>query len=1014
MAEILIRFRAHWQILICRGLCVVIFACLQIIPLPARPLLQNPANPSNFEAKVLPIFQDKCLACHGEEVMQNGLDLRTRESVLKGGESGPSVVPGSPGESLLFKKVSSGLMPPAGAKLSSQEIDLIRHWIEGETVKPAEGSETKNQGGAPEVAEQEVMVTIFYSKCITCHGKWKRDADLDLRTRAGLLKGGKSGPALVPGRPEESLVFKRVSAAEMPPKVAKGSPHFVRPVTAGEIVKLRKWIEAGAPQETEKLLDIDNGPDPLVKDKDRGFWSFQPPRRFPVPAVRHQELVRTPIDAFVLEKLEAKGLRFSREADRLTLLRRAYFDLLGLPPTPRELDTFLNDQRPDAYERMIDSLLSSPHYGERWGKYWLDAAGYADSNGKIDADRIRPNAWRYRDYVIRSLNADKPYNQFLLEQVAGDELFDFRKAKELTPEQRDDLVATGFLRTAADDTDEAVLNLVPYRLSVLTDQVNIFSSAVLGLTLECARCHNHKYDPIPQRDYYRFMAIFQSAFDPYDWRIANTVIFGGEEGQVKVPLKYQRFLDISLEKECQEVDAFNAPIQQEIKQIEASLSAKEKPLREKVIQEKLSKLPDSVKVDLQKALSTPPDKRTVLEKYLVEKFEPSLKVERKELEERFKDFKEAVVASQKAIETAKLKLKPEPKIPAVFDVGGAPTPSYILRRGDPNKPGDRVEPGVPSVLKVGLSPYKITKPDWTTDTSGRRLALARWLIQPNHPLTSRVLVNRVWQHHFSKGLVDTPGNFGKTGSRPSHPELLDWMATEFVNQGWSLKALHRLIMTSTVYRQSSFDNVAPPSAEADETLMSRFPMKRLDAEAIHDSILQVAGRLDETLYGPPEAIEVTSEGEVIGDPSKQGYRRSVYLLQRRSLPLTLLELFDSPRMDPNCVRRVQSIVPTQALELWNSEMLRENSRYMAGRIIDAAEEDLEREIVLVYKTALARLPSEQERKLALASMERLTQEWLKKLDQEVPAEPKTGKAHWLALATFCHTILNSAEFIYID
>ena len=1007
--------RLNCQILAFIGLPFLLMAAIfQAAALIAGTQPDKHPDAPSFESNIFPIFQGKCLVCHGDSVKQNGLDLRNMDAVLKGGESGPSIVPGSPEESLLYKKVTSGSMPLGGNKLDTQEIDLIKRWIEGVGLKQGEGSASAEKQALSVVTEQEIKVTIFESKCITCHGKWKQEANLDLRTRASLLKGGNSGPALVPGKPEESLVFKRIAAAEMPPQVSKGSPHYVRPVTAGEIKKLRQWIADGAPAETEKILDVDNAPDPLVMDQDRKFWAFQPPKRFPVPTVRNQQMVRTPIDAFLLEKLEAKGLSFLPEADRLTLMRRAYFDLIGLPPTADEMYTYTKDLRPDAYEKMIDTLLSSPHYGERWGKYWLDAAGYADSMGKIDADRIRPNAWRYRDYVIRSLNVDKPYNQFLLEQIAGDELFDYKATKDLTPEQRDDLVATGFLRTAADDTDEAVLNLVPYRLSVLTDQVNIFSSTVMGLTMECARCHSHKYDPIPQRDYYRFSAIFQTAYDPYDWRIANTVIFAGGEGQVKVPTQYQRFLDKVPEKECMEVASFNAPILQEINQLEISLESKEKPLREKLQEEKLAKLPEPVKGDLRRALDTPKSKRTPLEQYLVDKFEPSLKVDRKELEERFKDFKEEAATIHKAIQTAQIKLRPEPKIPAVFDVGGEPTPTYVLKRGDPAKPGERVTPGVPSVLKEGISPYKIMKPVWTTDTSGRRLSLAHWLIQPNHPLTARVIVNRVWQNHFGRGLVETPGNFGKTGSRPSNPELLDWLATEFVRQGWSLKKLHRLVMTSTAYRQSSFDGPAQQAADPDDVLLSRFPLRRLDAEAIRDSILKVAGRLDERPFGPAEEIEVTPEGEVISMPSKVGYRRSIYLLQRRSLPLTLLELFDSPRMDPNCVRRVQSTVPTQALELWNSEMLRENSRYMAGRIIDVAGEDVEREIELVYKTALTRWPTDEERKLAFRSVDQLTKDWLEHLNQEVPPEPKIGKAHWLALSTFCHAILNSAEFIYID
>jgi hypothetical protein len=695
-------------------------------------------------------------------------------------------------------------------------------------------------------------------------------------------------------------------------------------------------------------------------------------------------------------------------------MRRVYFDLIGLPPTPEEVEAYLKDSRPDAYERMVDRLLASPQYGERWAKYWLDSAGYADSHGKIDRDTVRPYAWRYRDYVIRSLNADKPYDRFLMEQIAGDELFDYRAAKMLTPEQRDDLIATGFLRTAADDTDEAVLNLVPYRTSVLADEVSIFSSAVMGLTMECARCHSHKYDPIPQRDYYRFMAILQAAYDPYDWRVSNNVTYAGGEGQVELPLQFQRFILDASDPEFADIKAYNAPIRAEIARLEAALDAKTALLSKQIREEKLSKFPESLRADVKKAFDDPEAKRTPLEKYLVQKFEPSLKVERKEVEERFKDFKEETIKARKNIQEIKARLKPEPKIQALFDTGGEPSPTYVLRRGDYRNPAARVMPGVPSALRDGIEPYRIVKPSWTTDTTGRRLALARWLVQPNHPLTARVMVNRIWLHHFGAGLVATPGNFGKTGAPPSHPELLDWLATEFVRHGWSLKAMHRLILTSTAYRQSSIAQPAQLESDPDDVLLSRFPLRRLDAEAIRDGILKVTGRLDPRQFGPADEVELTPEGEVISKGTSVGFRRSIYLLQRRSMPLTLLELFDAPRMDPNCLVRARSTVPTQALQLWNSDMLREDSRYFAGRVMEKVGDDIDKQVDQVYLTALSRWPKADEKQLGRQALTDLTKYWLEHLGKEVPAEPRPARARWLALANYCHTILNSAEFVYVD
>jgi hypothetical protein len=325
-----------------------------------------------------------------------------------------------------------------------------------------------------------------------------------------------------------------------------------------------------------------------------------------------------------------------------------------------------------------------------------------------------------------------------------------------------------------------------------------------------------------------------------------------------------------------------------------------------------------------------------------------------------------------------------------------------------------VEPGVPSVLRDGIKPYQVLKPQWTTDTSGRRLALARWLIQPNHPLTSRVMVNRVWQNHFGKGLVITTGNFGKTGSPPSHPDLLDWLATEFVQQGWSLKALHKLIMTSAAYRQSSQGDLHQVQEDPDNVLLSRFPLRRLDADAIRDSIFNVSQRLSLVPFGPPDKVEVQPDGEVTNPCGPGGCRRSIYLLQRRSTPLTILEAFDAPQLNPNCLQRPVSTVASQALLMWNSAMVRENSRHFAGRIIDSVGSDIPRQIEEVYLRALCRKPSEEEAEKGCAEIEQLTENWLRQHQKNPPAEPRSTRAQWEALATFCHAILNSAEFIFVD
>ena len=973
---------------------------------------QEAAQPiPRFESDVLPIFEQGCLACHGEKLQQNGLDLRTRESVLRGGESGPAVQPGSATESLLYAKVADGSMPLGSEKLKAEDIEAIRRWIDSGALKQGEDVETavKSAPAAP-VSYRDVTMSILHVRCVVCHGRRKQEADLDVRTRASLLRGGKSGPAIIPGNPDESLLIQRIAKGDMPPSALQ-RPYAVRPVTSDELETLRRWIAEGAAEGSEEVLQVDGELDPLVSEEDRQYWSFRPPQRPPVPRVRGKDLVRTPVDAFLLAKLEAEGLSFSPEADHLVLLRRAYMDLIGLPPEPEEVEAYRRDESPDAYERLIDRLLASPHYGERWARYWLDAAGYADSEGSNNSDAVRSNAYRYRDYIIRSLNSDKAYDRFLMEQIAGDEMFDYKAAGELKPDELEKLVATGFLRTASDGTYDITENFIPARMDVVANQVNIFSSTVMGLTMACARCHSHKYDPIPQRDYYRFNAIFQTAYDPYDWLLPNKQL---EDIRYGVVLP-ERYLSHAPEAERREVEAHNAPIQEEVKRLEGSLEEKARPYREELLEERLGKLPEGVRTDVRQALKTPAEDRSPVQKYLVEKFAGALEIKKGELEERFEDYKEEVAKIGKAIAEAKKGLKREPRIRALFDLGEVPTPSYLLRRGDYQNPGGRVEPGVPSVLRAGLKPYQVLEPGWTTETTGRRLALARWLVQPHHPLTSRVMVNRVWQHHFGRGLVETPGNFGLTGAKPTHPELLDWLATEFVRKGWSLKRLHKLIMTSTVYRQESWDEASKEEKDPGNQLLSRFPLRRLDADAIRDIILKVAGRLDRTQYGPAVELEVRGDGEVIEKCGDRGCRRSIYILQRRSAPVTILQAFDAPQLTPNCLQRPESTVSIQALQLWNSEMARENARHFAGRVMDAVgEKEVAKQVERIYLSALSRPPTHQERAEAVEEITGLTGKWGDHFDEKVPAGPTAARARWEALATFCHAMLNSAEFIYVD
>jgi hypothetical protein len=716
----------------------------------------------------------------------------------------------------------------------------------------------------------------------------------------------------------------------MPPRKTLAF-YSVKPVTDDELELLTAWIAAGAP-EVEIPPDVaTTEPDPLVADDDRRFWSFQPPSAQAVPRVEGAHAVRNPIDAFIATKLSERGLALGPEAERQTLVRRVFFDLTGLPPEPEVVDQFVADQRPDAFERLVDRVLASPHYGERWGQYWLDVAGYSDSEGVQNADDIRPHAWRYRDYVIRAFNADKPYDRFLVEQIAGDELADFENAPEISPAMYDCLVATAFMRLAPDATYSPITAFVPDRLEVIDDEIEVFSSAVLGLTIKCARCHSHKFDPIPQRDYYRLAAVFKGALDEHDWLATR---LGG---------------------------------------------------------------PDQ-----------PNDALTCLVPYVT-------------------------TAERAAWQAAGADEKVKPMVRAVWD-HGEPSPTYILKRGNYLTRGALVGPGVPSVLTDGRTPFAVSPPWPGSKKTGRRLALARWVTRADHPLTARVLVNRVWKHHFGEGIVRTLDNFGKSGARPTHPELLDWLAVYFTDHGWSIKALHRLMMTSATYRQSS--QVTPQQLEVDpdNALLSRMPLRRMEGEALHDALLHASGRLNATPFGPPDALEARDDGLVNAKAGADGrWRRSIYVLKRRTQPLTILQGFDVAGMEPNCVERRESIVAPQALHLANNERVRQLAAALADRVWQMAGDDPAAQVITAYRLATGREPTDDELGTASGALAELTSTWTGRLaaaptgegeasaSSAVAADERphdvaetASAAQRKALENLCHALFNSAAFLYID
>jgi hypothetical protein len=946
--------------------------------MPATPLAND--DPS-FATSVEPLFTAKCVVCHGSAA-QAKLDLRTLESVLKGGNSGPVVVPGAAEKSLMMTKLVTGQMPPGKVKLTGAEIEQIRGWIE--RTLPAEASKIP-----PIVTEREALA-VLQARCVRCHGGLAKQGGLDLRTLESRLKGGKSGPALVPGKPEESLLYKRMANGTMPPdKMAKDLA--IELPTDAETAKIRAWITEGAPGPTAET------PVAMVKESDKTFWSFQPPVRPATPAVKNTAMVRNPIDAFLLRKLEEKGLEFSPEAGKLTLMRRVYLDLTGMLPTQAEIDEYAADTSPDAYEKLVDRLLASTHYGERWGQHWLDLAGYSDSEGFGQDDGVRRFAWRYRDYVIRSLNADKPYTQFLTEQIAGDELSDdWKKAKSVTDQTTiDRIAATGFLRTAPDPTDSNERGLINERMNILADEVEILTSSVMGVTVGCARCHNHKYDPIPQRDYYRLSAILQAAYNPYEWKTPN-----------------QRQAGLGLEAERKLVEEHNAPLEAEMAKIQEQINKALDPLRAQILEERLAKVPENVREEVRATALAKPADRTAAQKALATQYESVVKISNNDIFEKNADLKTTVNRLQNDLNAARGKLLPKPNVRILTD-NPETSVSFLLRRGDPVDYGEVVDAGVPAVLQnAALKPFRIDPP--FEGSTGRRLALANWLTQPNHPLTARVAVNQLWMRHFGRGIVSTVSNFGHSGAAPSNQELLDWLATEFVRTGWSMKSMHRLMVTSQAYRQSSKVDAKLSAADPDNVLVSRMTLRRMDAETLYDSLLTTTGRMDSTLFGAPTEVTITPDKEVIVKPGPNGFRRSIYILHRRQTPMSLLDAFDEPIMTPNCTERRRSNVATQALHMMNGSMTWDLARYMAGRVIDESDGSRAKQIELIYLRAYSRPPTAEEVKIGVEAIGEFQKQWPARLATDNDAAPRAESANWLAIANYCHAILNSAEFSFID
>ncbi|MBI4601700.1 MAG: DUF1553 domain-containing protein [Planctomycetes bacterium] len=698
------------------------------------------------------------------------------------------------------------------------------------------------------------------------------------------------------------------------------------------------------------------------------LWSLEPLARPPVPAVKDAGWCRSPIDAFVLEKLEPKGLAPAPEASKGTLLRRASLDLTGLLPEPEEVDELLADPSPDAYERAIDRLLASPRHGERWARHWLDVARYAESEG-FKSDEVRPNAWRYRDYVIRAFNADVPYDRFVQEQIAGDELW------PADPEAR---VATAFNRHYPDESNAR--DLLQRRQEILNDITDTVAAAFTGLTFGCARCHDHKHDPILQRDYYALQAFF-----------ANV------RAEDEIPLVPEGDLARHRERLAAWEDA--------TREVRAQLETIEEPKRREIAKDNLDKFPP----EIQAAIAKAPAERTPLEQQMYHKALPYLNPDQRT---EVGALKEDARKRWQALEAelgrfSHLHPGELPLGTGVVDAGPAAPPTHVLAGGAHAAKGEEVEPGYPAVLRL---PAPAIEAPRAVESTGRRSALARWLADPRNPLAARVMANRLWHHHFGRGIAGTPNDLGSLGEAPTHPELLDGLAADLIEGGWSLKRLHRAIVTSSAYRQSSAPRGDAAEADPEGRLLGRYPRSRLEGEAIRDAALQAAGLLDLQMGGPsvlpelPAGMDSHGKWSVSKDPADRS-RRSVYVFVRRNLRYPFFQAFDAPDTHESCGRRLVTTTAPQALVMLNDRLVLEWARAFSRRVRGAAGPSAGPQVDIAYHIAYSRSPEPDERDMALrfldARQDALAAGGL------APEEAAGG-----ALADLCHVLLSSNELVY--
>ena len=800
----------------------------------------------------------------------------------------------------------------------------------------------------------EEASAILKQDCQMCHGAAIQQSGLDLRTREKILLGGERGAAVVGSNLDLSWLWRLVnhqSKPHMPPG---------NKLPDEKIEVLRKWIMAGAPmpeaavsdEEAERREALSKLEERPITDEERTWWAFVGPAKHPVPG----DGSGNPIDAFLEASIREQGLATSPEADKRTLVRRLYLDLTGLPPTLQDVQDFLANDSSDAWESLVERLLESPQYGERWGRHWLDLVHYADSGG-YERDFDWPTMWRYRDYVVSAFNKDKPFDLFIKEQIAGD---------EIAPDSPESNIATGYLRMVLDNNikDERT------RMDELDDNVATTAQTFLAVTAQCARCHNHKFDPIAQKDYYQMQAVFFSTKE-IDYPLVGPEVVA-------------------------EHKVLNNQITSQQKSLKERLAELEEPHRNALFEATLDSLPNYYRT----AWETPSENRTkaqrlnarqvealynqILSEDILGRMDASDAAEHRDIQLQIKDLN-----ANRPV--------PYPTARAVSEDSRDPLPSYFLHRGDPGSKGSLMRPGVLTV--AARTEPQFSAPPPTAKTSWRRKHFAEWIASESNPLTARVMVNRIWQHHFGDGVVRTPSNFGKTGMLPSHPELLDWLSLEFINSGWSVKHMHRLMVNSDAYRMSSQDLPENLVKDGDNKFFWRQSRNRHEAEVIRDQILAVAGTLDLKVGGPAvrpyidptlfqSSTDRTWPGMAIGDP--ESWRRSVYVFSKRSIRYPMFEAFDQPDMVSSCSQRTRSTVAPQSLLLMNNAEVLLHAKHFAQRVVLEAGHDSRAQVNHAFELALARKPSETEMTKALAFV----------------GSTSTG------LVDLCQTLFNLNEFLY--